>query len=210
MVPSFRSGNKPEEILTLLDSGKRGAVIANATDMKSPSDRKASVQLEIGMLAKLGIKGEEVDLRQYFGKQEELAETVSDYDFIWVRGGNVFLLRQAYRLSGFDKIITKLLRDDKIAYGGYSAGICILTPTLRGLELVDPIDAIADGYDSNIIWDGLNLIQYSIAPHYKSDHPESDDINKCVEYFVDNHMLFKTLRDGEAIVVNGPTEKIVG
>ena len=33
--------------------------------------------------------------------------------------------------------VIRLLADDAVAYGGYSAGICVLAPTLRGLEGVD-------------------------------------------------------------------------
>ena len=96
-----------------------------------------------------------------------------------------------------------------MVYGGYSAGICILTPTLRGLELVDDADFVPDGYDSEIIWDGLGIVPYSIAPHYKSDHPESPAIDNTVEYFKEKNMPFKTLRDGEAIVIDGDKEQVV-
>ena len=128
---------------------------------------------------------------------------------MWARGGNVFLLRRAYEQSGFDTLITQLIRDDSIVYAGYSAGICILAPSLHGIELVDPTGQVADGYNPNIIWDGLGVLNYTIAPHYKSDHPESADIDKVVAYFQENDIPFKTLRDGEAIVINGSDKRVI-
>ena len=41
------------------------------------------------------------------------------------------------------------------------------------------------------------------------NHPESAAIEQVVQYFIDHHILFKALRDGEAIVVNGDQEKVV-
>ena len=113
------------------------------------------------------------------------------------------MLRRAFRQSGFDHVISKLLKEDAVAYGGFSAGVCILAPSLRGIELVDPKDEVSGEYEKPVIWDGLGVLPYAVAPHYKSDHPESADIDKCVEYFKENGMAYRTLRDGEAILVNG-------
>ena len=77
----------------------------------------------------------------------------------------------------------------------------MLAPTLRGIDLVDDPFAVPEGYDKDIVWEGLSLIDYCIAPHYRSDMEESAMIEKTVQYFIDNKMLFKALRDGEVIVV---------
>lgn len=208
-LSSYKLGNKPETMLPLIGGNKRTAVIANAQDSKPAASRAERVQQDIDNLAALGLQPVELDLRDYFGKAAELGEVLKDYGYIWVRGGNVFLLRKAYKQSGFDNLIVDLLRADKIAYGGFSAGVCVLAPTLRGIELVDPKDEVAEGYDKEVVWDGLGILDYSVAPHYRSDHPESEDIEKCVEYFKANNMPYKTLRDGEAIVVYGDQEDIV-
>ncbi len=207
-LSSFRMGNKPEELVHLAD-GKKAAIIANATDFKDTADRAASVQLEIDNLSSLGFISDEVDLRDYFGRQGELADMLSKFDVIWVRGGNVFILRRALKISGCDEILRNLLVNDKIAYGGYSAGIDILQPHLHGIELVDDPHLIPEGYEEEVIWDCLGLLPYCVAPHYKSDHPESSDVDKSVEYMIDNHIPFVALRDGQAIVINGYQQKIV-
>ena len=40
-----------------------------------------------------------------------------------------------------------------------------------------------EGYNTETIWEGLGFVEFSIAPHYRSEHPESEDIEKVVQYF---------------------------
>ena len=101
---------------------------------------------------------------------------------IWTPGGNSFLLRRAMRQSGLDLFLMARWEDRNLVYGGYSAGAVVVTPTLRGIDLVDPPDQQASGYSAEIVWDGLALVPYCNAPHYDSPHPESK------------------LRDGEVII----------
>ena len=49
-------------------------------------------------------------------------------------------------------------------------------------------------------WEGLGLLEYSIAPHYRSDHPESEAIETVVAYFEQHGIPYRALRDGEAII----------
>jgi dipeptidase E len=209
-LSSFRNGNKPDELIKLLGAGRRTAVINNALDFVNADERADSLLNELNRLKEIGLEPTEIDLRSYFHSPEGLKQKLAEFDLIWVRGGNAFVLRRAFRQSGADKAIAELLTEDKIVYGGYSAGIDMLTPSLHGAELVDDPHTVPDGYDTDIIWDCLGLLPYAIAPHYKSDHPESAAIDKSVEYLVDNHIPFIALRDGEAIVVEGPNQHVVG
>lgn len=208
-LSSYGLGNKPEEMLSLIGDNKRTAIITNAKDYALPEARAERLQREIENLTSLGLQPEELDLRSYFGKTKELKTAIADFGYFWVRGGNVFLLRRAFKQSGFDNLLIELLQNDRVAYGGFSAGICVLAPSLRGFELVDLKDDVSEGYDKAVVWDGLGVLEYTIAPHYKSDHPESADIDTCVDYFKENGIPYKTLRDGEAIVVDGKEEKVV-
>ncbi len=201
-LSSFRLGDKPDELVRLFGHGGRVAIIANATDLVTDDERRFKVQTEHELLGDLGFKAEEIDLRDYFSKEDELKATLSHFDAIWVRGGNVFLLRRAFRQSGLDTILKDLLEKDQIAYGGYSAGVCILSPTLKGLESVDKPYEVTMSYDEKVIWNGLDILPYSVAPHYKSNHPESAQVDKCVAYFEKYKMPFKTLTDGEVIVID--------
>lgn len=209
-LSSFRNGNKPEELLRLLGDGRRTAVINNALDFVSADERANSLLNEINRLKEIGLDPAEIDLRTYFDNPEGLKEKLAGFDLVWVRGGNCFVLRRAFKQSGADVVIAELLAKDKIVYGGYSAGIDMLVPSLQGAELVDDPDVVPEGYEHDIIWECLGLLPYAVAPHYKSDHPESAAIDKSVEYLIDNHIPFIALRDGEAIVVEGSSQRIVG
>ena len=127
---------------------------------------------------------------------------MKEFDGVWVLGGNVFTLRRAFRYSGLDQILSEIARSNApFVYAGYSAGSCILGPTLDGIHLVDPPELPAKGYQAQIIWEGLSLLPFSIAPHFKSDHPESAMIDGVVEYFEARGLPYRTLRDGESIVI---------
>jgi dipeptidase E len=209
-LSSFRNGNQPEELLELLGSGRRTALVNNAADFLDTDERLKRLDEEVARLQSIGLDVTELDLRNYFGKPDKLAEKLKTFDCVWVRGGNCFVLRRVFRQSGMDTIIAKLLADDAIVYGGYSAGIDMLTPSLHGAELVDGPNVVPEGCSPEIIWEGLGLVPYAIAPHYKSDHPESADIEKSVQFLIDNHIPFIALRDGQAIVISGEQQKVVG
>jgi len=200
-LSSYRLGNNPEKLVGLLSNNKKIAVIANAMDFVDDSLREEKVGESIMELENLGLFPEEIDLRDYFGKQKELSKKLNNYDAVYVRGGNTFILRRAMLQSGFDKLIKEENKDPNFVYAGYSAGICILSPTLHGLELIDDPNIVPDGYNKEIIRDGLSIIDFSIAPHYKSDHPESRMVEKEIEYFIKHKMPFKTLHDGDVIIM---------
>ncbi|BDH61848.1 hypothetical protein MTP04_19780 [Lysinibacillus sp. PLM2] len=44
-------------------------------------------------------------------------------------------------------------------------------------------------------------MEYTIVPHYQSDHPESEDINNSIEYMINNKIPFIALKDGEVIII---------
>lgn len=148
-------------------------------------------------------------MRKYFGKSEVLKKHLSQFGLVWVLGGNTFVLKRAYEQSGFDFIIKEMLATDKIVYGGYSAGVVILSPSMKGLEIVDDPKIVPEGYAPEFSWGGLGLVDYNIAVHYRSDHPESEMVEKEVEYLEKNKIPYKTLRDGEVIVINGNKQTIL-
>jgi dipeptidase E len=211
-LSSFRLGNHPQKLVDLVKGNMRAVVVINACDYLSDEERLIRVQQEFAALQSLNFYSSELDLRYYFNnqqKQSELRDLLAACGLIWVRGGNSFVLRRAMKMSNFDRMIIDFLERDAIAYGGFSAGMVMLTPSLCGVNLVDNPEVIPPGYDPTIIWECLGVIPYAIAPHYKSDHPESAATDYLVQYYIDNHMPFKTLHDGEAIVINGKREEIV-
>jgi dipeptidase E len=208
-LSSFHLGNHPEKFTDMIAGKKRAAVIMNARDYFSEQDRETGKIRQIEDLENLGIEGKEIDLRKYFEKEEELKNVMNEFDAVWIPGGNVFLLLHAMKMSGFDRIIIQLLKEDKIVYGGYSAGIVILSETLEDIDIVDDVKYVKELYGEEPTWNGLGILPYSIAPHYKSNHPESELINEVVNYFIDNNIEYKTLKDGQVIVINGDKEEII-
>ena len=201
-LSSMGLGNEADRLTSMLPGNRRAAVIFSAIDMASNEERKqATINREIALLSELGLEAEALDLRCYFGRPDSLAEEMGRFGMVWVIGGNTFVLRRAMRQSGLDRFLVDNRGDEEFVYAGYSAGCCVLAPTLRGIDLVDDPLVVPEGYDEDVVWEGLSLIDYCIAPHYMSDHEESIMIEEAVQYFIDNKMLFKALRDGEVIVV---------
>ena len=104
------------------------------------------------------------------------------------------------RLGGFDTLIPDEVGPDFV-YAGYSAGVCVLAPSLDGLQHVDDVDARAYP-GAELVWEGLGVLDYLILPHYESDHPESTAVYREVEYCTARDIPFRTLRDGEVIVID--------
>ena len=198
-LSSYKIGKETEK-LKELTRGKKIGFIPNSLDYVEPKARQESNEKNMKDLSDLGIDVEMLDLQDYFGKRSKLEKKIESLGGVWIRGGNTFVLRQAMKLSGFDDIIKGVDRDDFL-YGGYSAGICVLAPSLKALQQVDKPDIMPYKESKRVIWDGLGILDYIILPHYKSDHPESADIDKEVEFCKKNKIPFKTLRDGEVIII---------
>jgi dipeptidase E len=216
-LSSYRLGDHPERMVAMLKAPARAAVIANACDAY-PSEtrpgletrRQAGVSFEIAALGGLGIEAEELDLRAYFGRKERLAAELARYQLVWVRGGNTFVLRHAMAESGADALLIDLLRRDALVYAGYSAGVCVLTPGFRGLEVVDEPAAVSRIYGTEARWDGLGVLDHYFVPHYRTPgHPETEMCERLANHYRTAGLPHVTLRDGQAIVIDGGTTTIV-
>jgi len=163
-LSSFRLGAPPELLATLAGEGARIAVIANAMDFAAEDVRREAVDRELRAMSGLGFRSGEVDLRGYFGDAALLRRDLAQYDALWVRGGNVFVLRYALHHSGGDAIAAGALPAGALVYAGYSAGPCVLAPSLRGLDAVDDPAAVAATYGTEPIWEGLGLRTAPPAP----------------------------------------------
>jgi len=203
-LSSFRLGDHPERLVALMPAAGRIAVICNSIDTEDPDVRREKVEAELTWLTELGLRADELDLRDVTG--EDLRARLASYDGVWVRGGNVFVLRAAMARSGADKILPDLIRDEQLVYAGYSAGPCVLAPSLRGLELCDDADAV----EGDIIWDGLGLLDHAFVPHLNSPgHPETELLEKVAELYDRTGVPYLPLRDGQALLINGNHREVV-
>jgi len=198
-LSSYKLADNAPELQKLLTSNLKAVYIANALDYSTdPARIEAHKKTDIQDLEKIGLEVEELDLQKYFGKAAQLQEYLKDFGVIYISGGNVFDLRQAMYLSGLDKFIQESLATD-LVYAGYSAGVCILSPTLQGYDIVDKPDNKLYG-DYETLYEGLGIIVWQFAPHYQSDYHKSGDIDKVVKYYQEHNLPYKALRDGEFVV----------
>jgi len=203
-LSSYRFGNKTKKLKQMIGAGNRVAYIANALDFAEGQKwQREFLALDVKGFQEMGMQVEPLDLRNYFNLQDSLRKDLERFKAIWVSGGNVFVLRWAMRLSGFEEILLDLHKDreKQMVYGGYSAGICVLSPSLKGLEMVDDPYKKVYARQEGVIWEGLNLLDYAIVPHYDSDHPESSVVGKLADYYQEKGVKHTKLRDGEVILI---------
>ncbi len=211
-LSSFRMGDHPGQLAALAGEGRRAVVIANAMDDAPDEVRSAGVQRELAALTELSFTVTELDLRDYFGSGggDRLRRDLAGNTVAWLRGGNAFMLRHALARSAGDVVFRDLLAADALVYAGYSAGPCQLSPSLRGLELVDDAGAVRRVYGAEPIWAGLGLLDRAFVPHYRSPgHPETSAMDLVVARYRADGVPYRTLHDGQALVVNGPRTALV-
>jgi dipeptidase E len=208
-LSSFKIGNKPEAFFNLVGADRRVGVIMNALD-NFPDPRAQWLQGTRDAFGKHGMTVTELDLRAFFGRAGDLRAAMRDIGTVWINGGNAFILRRAMKQSGFDTIVTEALARDTHVYAGFSAAAVICFRSMRGLELTDNPTDVPDGYDPVTVWEGLDLLPYAIAVHYKSDHDESGSTDREIAFYEENKIPYRALRDGEALLVNGESTTVVG
>jgi dipeptidase E len=208
-LSSSRLGPRPDLFAALSGTNNRVALILNAGDFWGHQAHAYRVAEQAEMFAGIGMEATDVDLRAYVDRTAALERQLRSYGGVWVAGGNTFVLRRVMHDSGFDRIITEMLEEDTIVYGGYSAGICVLAQSLRGLELVDDPAEVGQTFQKEVIWGGLGLLPYTPVPHFQSEHVESEKVNDVVSFLKSEGVAYKTLRDGEVIVADGKSETLI-
>lgn len=199
-LSSNKLGNKTDFLKDWIENNsKKIVLITNARDAKiQNNEEKEKLNKNIEMLKEIGFEVNILDLKEYFGNNELLNKELKKYNSFCVIGGNVFVLRQAMKLSGFDQFLINNQHNNKLLYIGYSAGSCVLTKNLDGFQLVD--EPINPYNDENVIYEGVGLLDYCIVPHYKSNHKESALIDNVVQYMEERKIKYKALSDGDVII----------
>lgn len=209
-LSSFRLGRCPDRLRTLVRGGRRAAVIANAMDGQPADERRAGVEREMTALSGLAFVPEHLDLRDFFDR-DDVGAALGRYDLLWLRGGNVFMLRYALARSRADGAIVRLLATDSVCYGGYSAGPCVLNGSLAEFATVDDPSVVTLAYGDPPPASGLGLLDRAFVPHVDSPaHPETDACGRVAARYAAAGVPHRTLRDGEVLVVDGDTELLCG
>lgn len=201
-LSSYKLGNKKKELKKwITENNNKICLIPNSKDFSLGNyEDRPSIQFDIQELTELGFNVTIVSLKDYFGKKKELFEKLKEFNAFYVIGGNVFILRQAMYLSGFDEYLEAIKNNKNYLYAGYSAGICVLAKDLHGLDVCD--NPTINPYGIDTMWNGLGYFDYIFLPHYKSDHKETKLIDDSVDYCNINNIKYKTLHDGDVIIKN--------
>ena len=173
-------------------------IIPNALDAKDEGKIQENLKDDIKLLEEIGFCVSIIDLKLYFGKYNKLREELSKYNACCVMGGNVFVLRKAVELSGFDIFLKDKKSSDNYLYIGYSAGSCVLSDNLEYLKTIDKPITLYNQTKMN--YEGIGFVDYLFIPHYKSNyhkvHLIEDLVNKCKN----EHIKYKAIKDGEVII----------
>ena len=197
-------------LASLYDSRRPVAYIANALDhVSNQAWLDEWMAADLNELNVAGVRAERLDLRDYFAGGQEIGRALKRFGGVWLSGGNVFVLRQAMRLSGFDRYLHANRERSDFTYGGYSAGCCVLSPTLRPYARVDDPHARPYAQAVEIIWDGLGVLDFAYMPHYQSNHSESSLIEAEIAFCVENKIAYRTFRDGEVLVIERGQERVI-
>lgn len=201
-------GNHLTTLVEMTDDRRKMLYVNNAKDFLSEAERDEHTAEKKQEFESYGFEFYELDLREYFDlkKRKILAEILKEADLLWLGGGNTFLLRRAMFYSGLDVMATELLRQDAFVYGGSSAGAIVATKTLHGTEYGDDPYQLAEGYNEEIIWDGLGLIYLQLVPHFNSDW-FADEAQAMIDALETIGLKYETLEDGQVYIVDGEYEE---
>jgi dipeptidase E len=199
-------GNHLRRLQQMVGDDRRVLFVDNAKDGLPTADRATHVAEKKAEFEAAGFDFFELDLRNYFDNNQALHALVTATPFVWVSGGNTFVLRRAFAYSGFDELLKRELRKDTLTYGGSSAGSIVMTKTLRGTEHGDDPYEMPEGYHPEILWDGLGLVYPQLVPHYGSDW-FGKEAQAMEDYMKENGLEYETLKDSEVYVVDGKYEE---
>jgi len=137
-----------------------------------------------------------VDITMLLDLQSQSLE-ISDFDGIYIGGGNVYRLLKYFLDAGFDKTLKIFLKNGGIIYGG-SAGAIILGQSIETVS-----EENTENYKYN---KGLSLIKdYSIKCHYRI----ADD--NRIEKFIESHQCqVIALSEGAGLIIGEDGAEVVG
>ncbi|MBP5634709.1 Type 1 glutamine amidotransferase-like domain-containing protein [Candidatus Saccharibacteria bacterium] len=210
-LASEELGEHADVFRRLVGEGGKVLVISNARDYKTPEERAEIVGRMLFVLRENGFEATELDLRPYFGKPAELKSFIDNAQpaAIFSIGGNCFLLNTAMHLSGMDEIIREGVKNDRFAYGGYSAGSMVASNSLKYFGHGHlSADAVPGIYGTEAVVDCLGLIDEYVTPH--ADVPKHAETTKMyIEKITAGGDTPVTLNQSSVYVIDGEEKKIL-
>ena len=208
-LSSYRLGDHVPDLRDMAGTDSTFALVPNALDyIDDLKTRQDVIDRGVSDLTNEGFTVHVFDLRGYFGNPSSLHSDLQKYNRLFVTGGNVFVLRRAMEYSGLDEFVIGQKGNDSFIYASYSAGSCICGPTLEGFHLVDDPAIVPEGYGASYMQSGLSLIPETFIPHFRSNHHESNAVERVIEYCRASSLPFRAFRDGEVLLqIPGSTQQ---
>lgn len=187
------------EIIPLLPfkpEGRKVCYVTTASVVNGAVPEGMSANIDV--IEKAGFIVDRIDISTL--TPEDIEESFSGSDLIWVGGGNTLYLLQEVRKSGFDKYVTKKILDG-VPYVGVSAGSIILGPDLE-------FELYASRTPELTSYEGLNLFPF--APYVHFDAEWTKELYKDIlKFSLENNKSFITLRDNQFIYVTGKKWQVI-
>ncbi|MBY6363302.1 Type 1 glutamine amidotransferase-like domain-containing protein [Rhodococcoides corynebacterioides] len=211
-LASYRFGAHRARLLDLVGTPGRIGVVAAAADAWPAAARASASTSEFTLLAEAGFDPVEVDLRAVTPTTAEAA--LAGLPAVWVRGGNTFVLRHRLAISGVDHVLRERLRRDDLVYAGYSAGACVMGPSLTGVDAADPPEELAEITDDPVPQHGLGVIDDVLVPHWSTPAaPSALDPDGAARAMADAcraaGVRYRTLTDDQVFVRDGDDDRIL-
>lgn len=152
------------------------------------------------LMRQAGFNVEDIDIE---GKNKnQLARMLGSKDIIYAQGGNTFYLMKHIRLSGFDKVVRKLVKRG-VMYVGVSAGSIVAGKTIETAGWKNINRNVVNLKNLN----GMNLVNFNIFAHYKAEHAE---LIKQKIPDPKKRKNLKILTDSQALIIQGKNILLVG
>ena len=179
------------------------AVVVNAssTDKKKiKKTKKVKKQFDA-----IGFDSTKIKL---FDLMKTAPQRLSDFDVIYILGGNPFLLLDEVNKSGAQSVFKELANQDKILMG-YSAGSLLLGPDL---SLFNQVDSLLGFNNINLEeLTCIGLYDFHIFPHYSDFTGQVPELIKKIDQFeLESNLSVYRLNDNQGIIYQNGEIKFIG
>lgn len=178
-------------------SGLKIVFVTTAADVY---ETKPWMEADRQKLIDLGFEVTDYDIKR---KNEiTIYKDLENKDAIFVAGGNVFYLLYHARETGFDKVLIKLVAQDKIFIGS-SAGSVLVGPT------IEPVKSLDDPKQAPKLksFESLSLVDFVILPHYGKEKYEQKYQDIIKEW--SGKVRLMPLTDNQAVVIEGNSHYVL-
>jgi len=187
------SKNVYDKFKEIVDSKNLKKVVIITTASSDKENNQYS-QLALSQLKSVGF-----NIIDFYDFENEGLKDLSQYDVIYVCGGNTFKLMKFAREMNFDKEVESLLKRGGV-YIGVSAGSLIIGPSIQIANEIHP--------DVNEIGltdlSGFNIIDLIVFPHYSSEFEE-----EIKSFESKNNVKIERMTNSQAVLIKDGEKTLI-